>query len=111
MLHAAGWTLDIGALLFIAWAVSPYALVPAGRKILKRLTDFPHASTVSCAVSFVLLLLTLVIYIGTLGDPSSTYALIFLFAPVFLHVVGISLLILGLIAMKLAARRAASRRA
>lgn len=109
MLHAAGWSTDLGGLLFIVWAVSPYILLPLERRLLEALAIFPRASLISCAVSFLLLLLTLAIYVGTLGDPSSTYALIFIFAPLLLHAVGFSLLVLGLVVMRVAARRATSR--
>lgn len=81
MLRAAEWQIDFAAVALIGWAVSPYAALLAISVLLERFTSLRKINLVACVTAVLMLAFTLLIYIGTLGDSSSTYALIFIFVP------------------------------
>ncbi len=97
MLYAAAWEISLESFLFILWAVSPYICLFLVGVLLRKITSISKISLVFCVTSLLMLGFTLLIYIGTLGDESSTYALIFLFVPIYLYIGGIILLGSGLI--------------
>ena len=86
MLSAAVWNLELGLLAFIIWGISPYICFLAVILLLLRFTSITRISSTFCIVSLLMLALTLFAYVGTLGDKSSTYGLIFVFVPFYLHV-------------------------
>jgi hypothetical protein len=95
MLRAAMWKIDSGALLFILFAISPYICLFLFDVVLRRdvlLKKIPSVSEkmprVFCVTSLLMLGFTLLTYVGTIGDRSSTYALIFLFVPFYLFAGG-----------------------
>lgn len=97
MLRASVWKIDLTTFLFLLWAVSPFIflfLIDAGlRKFAPRL----KMPVIFCLTAILMLGLTLLTYLGTLGDESSTYGLLFLFAPVYLYAGAIIFLAAGLI--------------
>jgi hypothetical protein len=86
MLRAAAWSIDSGMLLFMLWAVSPYICFFFADIVLRKLLSLPKMPLIFCVISLLLLGSTLVTYIGTMNDRSSTYALIFLFVPIYLYI-------------------------
>jgi len=104
MLKAAAWQIDFAAIVLICWAVSPYAALFATSVLLDKFTALPKIWLVSCVTSVLMLAFTLLVYVGTAGDDSSTYALIFIFVPIWLYVGGFALFILGLLTAWLSGR-------
>jgi len=102
MLRAAVWNIDSGAFLFILWAISPYIALFFADVVLKKITSISKLSLVFCVTAILMLGFTLLAYVGTLGDESSTYALIFLFVPLYLFVGGVIVFGIGLILALLA---------
>ncbi len=96
MLRAAAWNLNAGAALFILWAISPYLCLYLADRALRKIAAIPRMPLVFCVISILMLAFTLLGYVGTLGDTSSTYALIFLFVPVSLFIGSFILLAVGL---------------
>jgi hypothetical protein len=97
MLRSAAWQIDSGTFLFILWAVSPYICLFLADFAFKRISLISKMLPVFCAVSVLMLAFTLLVYVGTLGDGSSTYALVFLFIPIYLFIGGIIFCGAGLI--------------
>ena len=106
MLRAADWQMDFAGLALICLAISPYVVLYAVGVLLEKYTSLPRVALVSCVVAVLMLAFTLLAYIGTLGDTSSTYALIFIFVPINLYIGGFALLVIGLLAAWLIARLA-----
>lgn len=102
MLFAATWEIDSGHIPFILWAVSPYISLFFADVVLRRLTSVSKLPLLFCVTSLLMLAFTLLAYVGTLRDKSSTYALIFLFVPFYLYVGGVIVLGVGLILALLA---------
>lgn len=98
--------MDFAGLALICLAISPYVVLYAVGVLLEKYTSLPRVALVSCVVAVLMLAFTLLAYIGTLGDTSSTYALIFIFVPINLYIGGFALLIIGLLAAWLIARLA-----
>jgi membrane-associated HD superfamily phosphohydrolase len=97
MLRAAAGEISSGAFLFILWAVSPHICLFLVDVALRKIAPTLKMSLVFCVTSLLMLGFTLLAYVGTLGDKSSTYGLIFVFVPFYLYIGGIILLIGGLI--------------
>ena len=97
MLYASEWEINSGALLFILWGISPYICLFLVDAVLRKIALVPKMSLVFCVISVLMLGFTLLAYLGTLGDKSSTYALIFLFVPFYLFIGSAVFLICGLI--------------
>ena len=97
MLRAAAWEFKPGTFPFILWGISPYICLFSVDIVLRRLASVSKMSLVFCVTSVLMLGFTLLTYVGTLGDKSSTYALIFLFVPFYLYIGGIIFLGGGLI--------------
>ena len=104
MLRASEWSIDSSVLLFIGWAVSPYLFLLVMSFLLNKFTSLPYKSVIFCFTSILMLVFTLLAYVGTLGNKSSTSALIFVFAPVYLYVGSVIVLIVGLITARLFGR-------
>ncbi|HEX8737315.1 MAG TPA: hypothetical protein VF721_18425 [Pyrinomonadaceae bacterium] len=88
MLHAGAWKIDLVGLLIMLLTISPYICLFLADIGLRKTAPNLKMSSVFCAASLLMLGFTLLTYIGTLGDSSSTYALIFLFVPFYLYVGG-----------------------
>ena len=86
MLAAAAWAPDLGTLVFIIWAISPYVAFFAASRILSRVLPFSNLAIPSTVIAAMMLAFTFFAYIGTIGDPSSTDALIFVFVPLYLYI-------------------------
>jgi hypothetical protein len=95
MLKVAAWQIDLAAIAVICWAISPYVILFSATVLLSKFTSLPKIWLVSCVTSILMLVFTLLFYVGTAGDDSSTYALIFIFVPIWLYIGGLTLLILG----------------
>lgn len=98
MQHAAGQSADIGIIGFMIWGISPYFCFFLASYLLERFTSISKIPVIGCVIAILMLGFTLLAYIGTLDDTSSTYGLIFLIVPVWLFVgsfsiLGISILI------------------
>lgn len=102
MLRAAVWEIGLEHIVFILWAVSPYISLFLADVALRRLTSLSKMSLLFCVTGLLMLGFTLLAYVGTLGDKSSTYGLIFLFVPFYLYVGGVIVLGVGLILALLA---------
>jgi hypothetical protein len=105
MLRAAEWKIDFSGFLFLCWALSPYVFLLILSFLIDKFTSLPKKSLVFCITAILMLVFTLLAYVGTLGDESSTSALIFVFAPVYLYVGTVIVLIGGLITARLFGRQ------
>jgi hypothetical protein len=85
MLQAAAWSPDIGMVVFIIWATSPYIAFFAASRLLSKLVPSSNLTIPATVIAGIMLAFTAYAYIGTAGDRSSTYALIFLFVPLYLY--------------------------
>jgi hypothetical protein len=97
MLNANAWSLDPGGIPFIVWAISPYFCFMSAYLLLRRFSFFSRTALIFFVVSFLMLVFTLLAYVGTLGDDSSSYALIFVFMPLYLYIGSFFLFGLGLV--------------
>lgn len=97
MLRAADGEIKTGTVLFILWGISPYICLFLADVVLRMIASIPKMFPVFCIASLLMLGFTLLAYVGTLGDQSSTYGLIFLFVPFYLLVGGTIFLGGGLI--------------
>ena len=86
MLNPAEWRIDLALGLFIFWAISPYVCFFAAGRLLIRLSPASKIGIPIVLIASLMLAFTLYAYVGTSGDPSSTYALIFVFVPLYLYV-------------------------
>ena len=102
MLRAAAWEIGLGHIPYTLWAVSPYISLFLTDVILRRLTSVSKLPLLFCVTALLMLVFTLLVYVGTLGDKSSTYALIFLFVPFYLYIGSIIVFGIGLILALLA---------
>ena len=85
---------DVPFLALIAvvfWVTSPYLVMIVVSRLVERFTEVPGRDTVGCVVALLMLAFSLMSYIGTFGDKSSTYGLVFLFIPLWLHIAGVGL--------------------
>lgn len=105
MLRSAAWSPDLGMIPFAFWAISPYACIFAVCVLIEKFTSLPYLRIILCIISILMLVFTLMAYLGTMEDDSSTYALIFLFVPVLLYAGGLSLLLFGVLVAWLSKRR------
>jgi hypothetical protein len=65
--------------------------------LLRRFSFLSRTALIFFVVSFLMLVFTLLAYVGTLGDDSSSYALIFVFMPLYLYIGSFFLFGLGLV--------------
>jgi hypothetical protein len=79
------------AALFTLWVTSPYLVFHVVSTLVERFTQVPGRYTVGVVFAALMLGFTLLAYISTYGDKSSTYGLIFIFVPLWLHVMGVGL--------------------
>jgi predicted membrane protein len=100
-----GAGLNPGRALFMCWVVSPYVIFFGFGIVMERLTAIPQTPLIACVVSLLMLAFTLMAYVGTLGDKSSTYALIFLFVPYYLYAGSFGILVGALVAVRVFERR------
>jgi len=110
-LRAADGGDDPALLLFLLWIVSPYLVLLAMTWPVERFTKVPARHGIGCVVAVLMLGFSLLAYVGTAGDRSSTYGLIFIFVPLWLHIGGLGMYGLSLLLSWLAEwsqRRASS---
>ena len=105
MQRAAEQSIDAGTVGFMIWAISPYVCFFLATHFLERFTLIPQLPGIGLAIAMLMLGFTLLAYIGTLGDTSSTYALIFLFVPLWLFIGSFFLLGLATLVAWLSNRR------
>jgi hypothetical protein len=91
MLHAAGESPEMGIIFFIIWAISPYLCFWAAVYLLSRYTSLSGILVSGLVVSLLMLGFTVLTYVA-LDDTSSTYALVFIFVPIWLYIGGFGLL-------------------
>lgn len=96
MLKMAGSDVEIDSILFGLWVISPY-LGLIGLIYLLDKAKLQHIREVSFLVSLLMLAFTSLVYVGTLGDKSSTAGLIFIFVPLWAHIGGYFCLGIGLL--------------
>jgi quinol-cytochrome oxidoreductase complex cytochrome b subunit len=109
MLRAAEWNIDLGVLLFIVWAVSPYICFYIASILVEKFTSLSNVPLISCIVSLLMLAFTFITYLASLNDTSSASSLIFVFVPLLLYIGSFSVLIIGLVLIKLFRRRSSSK--
>lgn len=95
MLSASEWSPDLDVVIFILWAVSPYVAFFAASRMLSKLLPLSNLAIPSAVIAAVMLAFTVYAYVGT-RDTSSTYALIFVFVPLYLYIGSFFLLTLAL---------------
>lgn len=104
MLRAAAWSVDAGTLLFLLWAVSPYIIFLVITYLVERFTSIHKIHQIAWVISLLMLGFTLLAYVGTIGDTSSTYALIYIFVPIWLYIGSLGLLALSVLISWVASR-------
>ena len=87
-LRASDGGSDPAFLLFLLWIVSPYLVLLVITWPVERFTEIPGRYGIGCVVAILMLGFSLLAYVGTAGDRSSTYGLIFIFVPFWLHIGG-----------------------
>jgi len=97
VLRAGTWKIDLGALLIILWTISPYILLFLADVGLRKTSPTLKMSSVFFAASLLMLGFTLLTYLDSNEGGSSTYALIFLFIPIYLYLGGAIFVAGGLI--------------
>ena len=85
MLRAAAWAPDFGMVVFIIWALSPYIAFFAASRLLSKLVPSSNLTIPATVIAGLMLGFTAYAYIGSVGDQSSAYALIFVFVPLYLY--------------------------
>jgi hypothetical protein len=105
MTVAADGKFEAATLLFLGWAVSPYACFFAAGRIMEKLTSAPRLLLICGAISILMLGFTVLAYVEVLIRPSSTAGLIFLLAPLWLYIGSFFLLAAGLLSVWLTGRR------
>ena len=108
MQHAAGFDgTGMSMIIFLLFGISPYLLFGIAAYALERFTKLRGIGVAGAVISAIMLAVTALAYLGTLGDQSSTYALIFVVMPIYLIVGSFVLLGLGILTGWLATRRSA----
>ena len=97
VLSADGGDPFLGLLLFVLWVTSPYLVLYLISLLVERFTQVPGRYGVGWFIAVLMLGFTLLTYVGTFGDKSSTYGLIFIFIPLWLHLIGIGLYLLCIV--------------
>lgn len=95
MLYAAAWQIDSGGVLFILWGISPYIAVFLVDILLRKLLSPPRQPLIFCITAVLMLAFTLFVYGGIFGNESSTFALVFLFIPIYLFIGAFVLIVIG----------------
>lgn len=88
---------DGEALLFIAWAVSPYVCVLVAGQLFERFTRLPYRSLIFCIVSVLMLAFTLAVYPTIPSGTSSTAVIAFVAVPFDLYIGSFVLIAGGLV--------------
>lgn len=98
MLQSAhgGATIDVQALLFIGWAISPYVCVLLAWWLVERYTRLPWRSLVFSMVSVLMSAFTLAVYPTVPRGPSSTGTIAFTVVPLDLYIGSLAFLSGGL---------------
>lgn len=96
MLEAAAWSPNLEMVGFIVWATSPYVSFFAASRLLSKLVPSSNLPLPAFVIAALMLAFTIYAYIGTMGDGSSTYSLIFIFVPLYLFVGSFFLLSIAL---------------
>ena len=91
LIFTGGLASVLAAIIFSLWVASPYLVVAIGSRLVERHTQVPGRYRIGSVVAILMSAFSLMAYVGTLGDKSSTYGLIFIFVPLWLHIGGIGL--------------------
>jgi hypothetical protein len=91
LIFTGGLASVLAAIIFSLWVASPYLVVAIGSRLVERHTQVPGRYGIGSVVAILMSAFSLMAYVGTLGDKSSTYGLIFIFVPLWLHIGGIGL--------------------
>jgi hypothetical protein len=105
MLHAAAWQLSAGRVAFVVWALTPYLVVAT---VIRAVGSKSGASRIASVISSAaVLVFAAFMYVDAIFiHVSSTSALIFLFAPLYLTVGGVMLfVVITVVGNKWSARR------
>lgn len=105
MLEAAAWRVDLPTALFIVWAVSPYFCFFAAGRLLIKLLPASNIAIPAVVIAALMLAFTIYAYIGTSADHSSTYALVFVFVPLYIYIGSFFLLSIALLVSRLMIKR------
>ena len=97
MLRAAGNHFDIGIILLILWGISPYAILITGEFVIRKIAIIPKITKFFCAISVLLLTLTIYACLEVLVSRSSTAGLMFVFLPFYLNIFVIFFVVSALI--------------
>ena len=95
MLYAAAWQIDMGGVVFILWGISPYIAVSLVDILLRKLLSQPRQPLIFCITAVLMLAFTLLVYGNIFGNESSTFALVFLFIPIYLFIGAFVLIFIG----------------
>ncbi|MEP6945582.1 MAG: hypothetical protein ABJA02_06660 [Acidobacteriota bacterium] len=106
MLHAATFEGNgLSTAWFLLWGVAPYLLFGVAAYVLERFTRLKAIGWIGLVISGLMLVCTGLAYLATLGDMSSTYALVFVVVPIYLVAGSFILLGLGALISWFAAKR------
>ena len=97
MLRAGGWSLDLGMIAFIVWAISPLICFAAAIRGLTKLSSIRYIPLVGAVAAVLMLAFTVYVYWNFENDTSSTASLIFLVVPIYLYIGGFFFLTVGLV--------------
>jgi hypothetical protein len=79
---------DPTVILFLLWVVSPYLLFFFITWFIERFTKIPARHGIAAICAVLMFAFSLLAYADTGANKSSTYGLIFIFAPVWLYIGG-----------------------
>lgn len=88
---ASDKNLDAEFIVFNLWIISPYWLFLGISWLIERGTTAFGRYGISCIVASIMLAFSVLVYVGTDDGQSATYGLIFIFAPLWLHIGGLGL--------------------
>ncbi len=97
MLEAVERQINLGTIGFMLWAIAPYICFSAAVFLLSKFTSLARMPLIFFVISVLMLVLTLLAYVGIPSDESSTAALVFVFVPLYLFIGSFLLLGGGLI--------------
>ena len=92
LVRESGGSFDVGMIGFVVWVVSPYVLFFLATLLLARYTPVRQLPAIGFVIAVLMLAFTVYAYIVSLNGQSSTEALIFVFAPLWLFISAFPLL-------------------
>lgn len=95
MLRSASWSIDVGALPFLIWVVSPYVIFWLAGRLFRKFISAPHIPVIAAVIAVLMLAFTIFAYGESYNTGSSTEALVYVIAPIYLYAGSLFLLSLG----------------